>query len=146
MVDEAKNRIRSAKRDRNEFDFVWVVFDKDGHLNLPKAFSDARTYSSTIHIAFTAICFEYFILLHFERTTSPFRRCDDLIKRLKSHISDYEKAVNLYSVLKDRIDHGIENSEWGYNQAKPQLDSGRMPYELSSFSNVHQLVRFLHGL
>ena len=69
-----------------------------------------------------------------------------MIKRLKSHISDYEKAVNLYSVLKDRIDHGIENSEWGYNQAKPQLDSGRMPYELSSFSNVHQLVRFLHGL
>lgn len=146
LVDEAKDRIKNAKRERNEFNFVWVVFDKDGHQNLPKAFNDAKTYSSTINIAFTAICFEYFILLHFEKTTSSFRRCNDLIKRLKKHFSGYEKAANLYSELKKRKDQGIKNSEWSYNQAKSQLLSGRKRYELSAFSNVHELVKFLFRL
>ena len=146
LVDEAKDRIKNAKRERNEFNFVWVVFDKDGHQNLPKAFNDAKTYNSTINIAFTAICFEYFILLHFEKTTTSFRRFNDLIKRLKKHFSGYEKAANLYSELKKRKDQGIKNSEWSFNQAKSQLVSGRKPYELSAFSNVHELVKFLFRL
>ena len=31
MVEEAKRMIGIAKSEKNPFDFVWVMFDKDGH-------------------------------------------------------------------------------------------------------------------
>jgi hypothetical protein len=146
LIEEAKDRVKKAKKERNAFDFVWVVFDKDGHQDLPKAFSDANDFNPNINIAFTVICFEYFILLHFEKTTTPYRRCDDLIGDLKKHIPNYKKASNLYEELRDKISTGVKNSEWSYNQSKAQLLSGRKPFELSYFSNVHQLMNYLFSL
>lgn len=34
LVDEAKEKKKKAKRDRNPYDEVWIVLDKDGHANL----------------------------------------------------------------------------------------------------------------
>ncbi|MEQ9309835.1 MAG: RloB family protein [Balneolaceae bacterium] len=146
LVEEAKDRIKEARRERNEYDFIWIVFDKDGHENIPKAFNDASSYGTRINIAFTVICFEFFVLLHFEKTMSPFRNCKALIKELKKHLPDYEKASNLYVELKDRMEEGIRNGKWSFQQVRFQLESGKMPYELSAFSNVHQLVEFLFKL
>lgn len=146
LIEEAKSRIKSAKRERNPFDFVWVVFDKDGHENLAKAFNDATSFKPQINIGFTVICFEYYVLLHFDKTTTSYRRCDDLISELNKHLPNYKKASNLYKELQDRIETGIKNSEWAFNQSKALLGSGRKPYELSYFSNIHILMNFLFKL
>lgn len=146
LIEEAKARVKTARKEKNPFDFVWVVFDKDGHENLGKAFNDVNNFKPIINIAFTVICFEYYILLHFEKTTSSYRRCNDLIAELKKHLPDYRKASNLYKELQERIKTGIKNSAWSYNQSKPLLESGRKPYELSYFSNVHELMNFLFKL
>lgn len=146
LVEEAKDRIKYAKRERNEYDFIWIVFDKDGHEDIAKAFNDVRNYNTKINIAFTVICFEFFVLLHFEKTMSPYRNCGALIKDLKKHLPNYEKASNLYLELKEKMDKGIKNGKWSIQQVRSQLESGKMPYELSAFSNVHQLVEYLFKL
>jgi len=146
LIEEAKSRIKRAKKERNPFDFAWVVFDKEGHENMAKAFNDATNFKPQINIGFTVICFEYYVLLYFVKTTTFYRRCDDLITELNKHLPNYKKASNLYKELQDRIETGIKNSEWAFNQSKALLQSGRKPYELSYFSNIHILMNFLFKL
>jgi hypothetical protein len=70
LVSKAKELKQKAKRERNSFDEVWIALDKDGHANIDKAIVTAK--DNKIQVALSVICFEYWILLHFERTTRPF--------------------------------------------------------------------------
>ena len=147
MVKKAKEMIAQAKRERNPYDFVWVMFDRDGHAKIPDAFEIARTSSPEIKIAFTIPCFEYFVLLHFEKTTKPFTKCDDVIQQIKKNwLPDYEKATNIFEILLENKDTGIANSEWVVEQFENEIKSGKKIYELSAYSNVHDLVSYLYSL
>ncbi len=139
--------IKQAKRDKNAYDFAWVIFDKDGHVKIPEAFELARNSDPVIEIAFTTPCFEYFVLLHFEKTTKPFKKCDNVISQIKKKwLPDYEKASNIFETLISKKEIGIQNGKWVINQFKDERDSGKKVYELSAYSNIHELVEFLYSL
>ena len=145
MVKEAKRMIGIAKSEKNPYDFVWVMFDKDGHAKIPEAFELARTSPTEIKIAFTIPCFEYFVLLHFDKTTKPFTKCDDVIHQIKKNwLPDYEKATNIFDILLPKKDDELAHSEWVVNQFIEEIQSGKRIYELSSYSNIHDLVNFLY--
>ena len=146
LVKEAKKRIAEAKRDKSPYEFVWIVFDKDGHQNIPQAFSDAQDVKPKINIALSVTCFEYFILMHFIKTTKAFSKCDDVISELKKHFVEYEKSRNLYSDLEERHTTACENSEWLCKMNQDDIDAGKMEYELSSYTNVHLLIAALKKL
>jgi hypothetical protein len=147
LVKKAKEMIKTAKREKNKYDFVWVVFDKDGHANLPEAFELARSSNPEIKIAFTTPCFEYFVLLHFKKTTKPFAKCDDVISQIKrDHLDTYEKAINIFDILLDHKETGMVNGEWVIEQFSEEVAGGKKIYELSAYSNVHELVQFLYNL
>lgn len=63
-----------AAKKGNGYDHKWVVIDRDGHANLGLAFDEARR--NKVHIAFSHIAFEVWLLLHFERNATPFKRAD----------------------------------------------------------------------
>lgn len=142
LVTEAKNKIKANKKD-NPYDFVWIVFDKDGHANVPDTFEQALTAKPEIHIAFTAHCFEYFVLLHFVRTTKAFTKCDDIIDDVKTHLPDYQKATDIFTTLTPYMDTGLANSAWSLERNQADLDTGQKPYQLSAYSNIHELVNAL---
>jgi hypothetical protein len=145
MVKEAKRMIGIAKSEKNPYDFVWVMFDKDGHAKIPEAFELARTSPTEINIAFTIPCFEYFVLLHFDKTTKPFTKCDDVIHQIKKNwLPNYEKATNIFDILLPKKNDGLAHSEWVVNQFNEEIQSGKRIYELSSYSNIHDLVNFLY--
>ena len=78
----------------SDADYVWIVFDQDGHAKIPETFAEAQ--NNGIEIAFSSISFETWILMHFEYTTASYAKCEDLIsdmKHFKKHITDYEKAL-----------------------------------------------------
>lgn len=146
MVKEAKRQVILAKKEKNPFDFVWVIFDRDGHAKIPDAFEVARLTSPKINIAFSIPCFEFFVLLHFEKTTKPFAKCENVIKQLKKNwLPDYTKATNIFELLSPQKVTGLENSEWVVNQFNGEIQSGKRIYELSSYSNVHELVHYLNA-
>lgn len=65
----------AAKRyaDDPDFDFVYCVFDRDRHATYDAACSAIRNHPSKILKAIVSNpCFEYWILLHFIFTRSPF--------------------------------------------------------------------------
>ena len=73
-----------AKNNGNENDIFWVVFDRESvakysHELHAKARDNARR--NCIEIAFSNVCFELWILLHFEYTAAPYSTCADLLKK-----------------------------------------------------------------
>ncbi|MEA2043710.1 MAG: RloB family protein [Bacteroidota bacterium] len=142
LVTEAKSKKIKAKRERNPYDEIWVVLDRDGHANMEKAINKAR--DNKIHFALSVICFEYWILLHFEKTTKYFNKCDNVISYIKkNHFSEYEKNTNSYTTLKDRINIAIKNGEWRIKQAQNDINRGIKIHQLSAYTNVHLLVQRL---
>lgn len=142
LMTEAKLKMQKAKRERNPYDEIWIVLDKDYHANIDKAFDMA--YSNRFKIAFSAICFEFWVLLHFEKTTKPFQRCEDVIAHIrKNHFSDYLKKENAYHDLKEKIQTALENGKWIVNQNMPDIERGTKLYELWAYTDVHLLVERL---
>lgn len=142
LVNEAKEKKKKAKRDRNAYDEVWIVLDKDGHANLDQALITAR--DNKIKVALSVICFEYWILLHFVKKKKPFTKCEDVIKYIKKeHFKGYKKNTNAYSSLNDKIEIAIENAVWLMDQNQNDIDRGTKIYNLSAYTDVHFLVRKL---
>jgi len=142
LVVEAKLKKLKAKRERNPYDEIWIVLDKDYHANIDKAFNMA--YANKFKIALSVICFEYWILLHFEKTCKPYTKCDDIISHIrKHHFSDYLKSESVYVDLKDKINGAIKNGEWIVKQNQNDIDRGRKPYDLAAYTDVHILIERL---
>ncbi len=142
LVKEAKLKKQKAKRDRNPYNEVWIVLDKDGHANLGQAMNTAK--DNKISVALSIICFEYWVLLHFEKTTSVFNKCDDIISYIrKKHFHEYQKNINSYIALKDKVDTAIENGKWIVKQNRNDIDRGMPIYKLSAYTDVHILVERL---
>ncbi len=65
-----KELVNMAKEAREfEHDSLWVVYDKDGYTKHAETFDHAKR--SDIKIVFSSISFEYWILLHYEYTSTP---------------------------------------------------------------------------
>ena len=142
LVTEAKAKIRKAKRERNPYNQVWLVLDRDGHANLGEALITAR--DNKIKVALSVVCFEYWILLHFEKRKMHFDKCDDIISYIvKNHFADYKKNTNCYLALKEKLGTAIENGFWLMKQNKSDLERGMKIHELTSYTNVHELVEIL---
>ncbi len=142
LVTKAKLKAKKAKRDRNPYDEIWLVLDRDYHANIDRAFNMA--YANKYKIAFSVICFEYWVLLHFDKTTKVFNKCDDIISYIrKNYFTNYSKKVNVYDDLKDKVNYAIENGKWIIKQNKSDIDRGKKLYELSAYTDVHLLVERL---
>lgn len=63
-------------------------------------------------------CLEFWLLLHFEKTSRLFTTCNSAEKQLKKHLTDYEKTRqyftkqnnDIYLKTKERISKAIDNS------------------------------------
>lgn len=142
LVNEARIKKKRAKRERNPYNEIWIVLDKDGHANIDKAMNTAN--DNNLHVALSVVCFEYWILLHFEKTTKHFNKCDDIINYIKrNHFKEYEKSINSYSVLRDKINTALENGKWIVRQNQIDIDRGIKTYQLSAYTDVHILVEKL---
>ena len=85
------------------FEKVFAVLDRDEHTTYFDALTMAHSLSGRLRndakqpIDFQAIasvpCFELWPLLHYQEILAPICR-DDLIRRLKKHIHDYEKGAS----------------------------------------------------
>lgn len=64
-------------------------------------------------------CLEYWLLLHFEKTSKLFSTCAEAEKQLKKHLKDYEKTQkyytkenhDIYSKLKPNLKTAIKNAK-----------------------------------
>lgn len=143
LTKEAIKKIKSAKKEY-PYSSVWIVFDKDGHEDIDRAFNISSQNKPKINVAFSNICFEYWILLHFEQKKQPFQDCKHIIKYIeKTHKFEYSKTMNIYEALKTRTDKALKNSDWLLKQNKFDLDNNSKPYDLTAYTDFHLLYKYL---
>jgi lipopolysaccharide export LptBFGC system permease protein LptF len=145
VIDTKKNTARELVKEAKRYketnkDQIWVVFDKDGYTLHAQAFDQAK--ANDIRIAFSSICFEYWILLHFCYTTRPFANSDELIAYIKLNYGyAYNKSNPLtYAETK----HFLDQAKINANRCREyQLQSNPVHkpiYEMNPYTNVDDLV------
>jgi hypothetical protein len=143
LVKEAKQQKKEAERNRNPFESIWIVFDKDGHYGIPNAFQEAL--DAGINKAFSSICFEFWIILHFEFTTRAFKDSDEAVSYIRgNHYSKYKKGQESFAYLRDKVGVAIHNAQRICQQVDEEINYGRAKlHECNPFTNVHYLVNEL---
>ncbi|MFC2540881.1 RloB family protein [Neisseria sicca] len=114
IFKKAQEMFKEAEKEQNPFDKVYCVFDKDchhGYNDVVQQISSKKPKNT--FFAITSVpCFEYWLLLHFERTTSPFKTAEEVISKLKQFIPNYEKGdKNIFEDVKQSIQVALHNAK-----------------------------------
>lgn len=123
IVEQAKKLFDISVKEQNPFDRVYCVFDKDMHTTYNDAKNKISNFNPKQGIPrFYSIesvpCFEYWLLLHFVYTDSPFSSTPT--KSIGVHVEsellkffpDYQKGnKNIFYDLKDRMNFAITNAK-----------------------------------
>ncbi len=112
IVQRASELHRLAAR-RNSgtvpFDQVWCVIDGDYGARFGNA--RARANRDEIKLAISTMCFEYWVLLHFEETGKPNINCDRLVSLLRQrHLARYEKGKCDFKDIVKSLTHRLQAS------------------------------------
>ena len=107
-------------REQGGYDMIFCVFDRDGHESYGRAREKIRGLAArarhrlNIQEAISVPCFEFWVLLHFERTDRPFTNCDEVVTRIRrEHLDGYQKADdNIAKDLMSRVDSALANARW----------------------------------
>ena len=144
LVKMAKDEDRWEKRNGEQFDFVYCVFDRDTH----SQFEDASNMALArgFKLARSWPCFEFWLLLHFEFVRAPYARrgsaspCDACIRDLRKHLPGYNKGdQTTFDNLWHLLEKAIAN---GYKAAADAAATG----ESNPSTEVHELVERLQAL
>ncbi|WP_341327222.1 RloB family protein [Methylotuvimicrobium sp. KM2] len=149
LVDEAAG----AQMQSPEWDAFWVVYDRESELKYSERLH-AEAYNKAkkngISVALTNVCFEVWLLLHFQKTCAPYSDYDNLKKNSalrnecqKRGISDYDKGdQSVFRVLKeDEIKAARGRAEIMNRQTMQSSESSRaQPYQWNPYTDVYKLL------
>lgn len=93
-------------------DEAWCVFDIEQvgtHQSLEQALAYAR--KRNFQLALSNPAFEYWLLLHFERTGRAFTDATEVIHSLAHHIPNYSKSMAVYRLVQEQTEQAIYNAE-----------------------------------
>lgn len=138
IVVEAKKAIREYSIDFDNGDEVWCVFDLDHSTNedLEVAVQDAE--SNNIGVALSNPCIELWYLVHFEMIHSQ-KTIAETEEKLKSHINGYTKSMDVYDLLKDKLDDAISRAKQ-MNEKHNEDDTKLFSRESNPSSQIFKLV------
>jgi hypothetical protein len=108
---------KSAKKTNDEdgaFDETWLVFDTEGPQNQQRI-ADARDAVETArqlhyHTAVSNPCFEYWLILHYERFAGTLADGAAGCRRLRRHLKKYDKGFDCYSPTRELRDTARQNA------------------------------------
>jgi len=149
----------SEKSHNPEDDEFWVVYDRESPAKYSADFHNQaadKAKANDINIAFSNVCFEVWILLHFQETVPACDNYDDLRKRtpLTTHIPKYEKgekrqytapevdSARRNSVRMNKQTIAAANPDWSKeHQWNPYTDVYKLLNAIDSFGKKHIVGR-----
>ena len=149
LVDEA---VWDKKHKYPEGDFFWVVYDRESKYKYSdklhmEAYQKAK--NNNVNIGLSNVCFELWLLLHFQDTYAPYSCCDDLIKNSSLHaeckklgLSSYSKGDKyIFNKIDNLIGKARERAEKMNMDILASADPFRVqPYHLNPYTDVHKLL------
>lgn len=152
LVEEAISVKKSNKSISG--DEFWVVYDREAIAKYPNSKHDEaakKARNNGINIALSNVCFEFWILLHFEKLslTKPYSSYLDLMKnsKLKQYlngvgIASYDKGSDdLYLRVKAGLDMARKRAPLINQQSLASCPlQNAAPHHLNPYSSVYKLL------
>lgn len=120
IVEVAEKHARSAVQDR--YDAVFCVFDKDDHASYVAAvrkLGSKNCKKLKLEAAHSAPCFEYYLIMHYEKSNRAYTSNSQVHEHLKRIVPDYDKVTQdtILGIAKN-VEQAIINSEYIVKQNK----------------------------
>lgn len=149
VVELAEKIYNEEEEEGDAFDKVFCVFDKDNYKYYKETLNGLSSMKpANIFVAITSVpAFEYWLLLHYEYSTKPYKTQQNgqsagvqVLSDLKKHFPRYTKShTNVFVALKDKLETAINNAECALKVAeKTDTDNPS--------TKVHELVGFLQNI
>lgn len=149
-VSIVQESIHTYRSNPGEFDRVFCVFDRDGHVNYRQALdlvANSPLGKKGILAAITSVpCFEIWVLRHYAYSTAPIvatggrSACENVVAAIHHHLPEYEKAFGgMFEKLAPILDTAITHAD---RLAVHNRDSGSD----NPATKVHELVKYLRSL
>jgi len=132
-----------------EYDRVFCVFDKDRHTNYQQALDTIlgrrRAKGNSIEAVTSVPCFEFWILLHFRKTTKNFDSapgsiCERVITDLKTFLPRYSKGTKgLYQNIKAKLPTAIKHAR----EVAHHCESAGTDHPSTQ---IHEMITYLQEL
>ncbi len=143
LVEEAVRLKNSPLVSRN--DVFWVVYDRES----PRKYDETlhqearnKAKANDINIALSNVCFEVWLLLHYQSTCAACDTCDELIGRkdFKKHFPTYEKGAEcVFSV--EQIKAARRNAEKLNKRTINAADKDwNVPSRWNPYTDVYKLL------
>ena len=148
VLKRAEDLVKIEGKNGDPFDRVYCVFDKDTHASYDKTIEKikSKTPKNTYYAAISVPCFEYWLLLHFDKTTKPYHAkghssvANEVQKELKKHFPKYDKGnKTVFLDLIDKIEIAKENALSALIHSKSAGTDNPSTY-------IHELVDYLQKL
>ena len=139
-----------AKEGSPANDIFWVVYDAEELSQRNKLQSHAEAFQAAnrngINIAFSAICFEVWLLLHFTPNPSMFLQPSKAVKELQKYIKNYKKGdLNILTTLQDKLSAARVNAA-SLTQRQQRNHPDVPMYEYNPYTTVHLLLDAIDGM
>lgn len=149
LVDEAIAKKKS--KDSFDGDVFWVVYDRESISKYPRnkhAEAWDKAKKNGINVAISNVCFEFWVLLHFEYTTQSYTSFKNLMSasNLKNHlrsvkILNYDKGSDeLYFKIKKGIKNARSRAVKVSLHIKSSSATGSQCFDYSPYTGVHLLL------
>ncbi len=146
LLKEAHKRVEKARRERLPFDGVWLFFDHDNRERMEKVFDQIG--KEKWRYAFSNICFEVWLLLHFTDSPPKCAKAGEAAKKLGSYWVNqvdkkgYKKSCNHFRPLGDE-----RRKEACTRARKLRKKWGATPlWQCNPWTNVDELVTWFESL
>ena len=141
LAKDAVKRVKKARKERNPYDKVWLFFDHDNHPRWQAGFEVIVTHG--FEAAYTAICFEHWLILHYENCGRVFQNADEALTYLRKFWPAYHKTRSkAFDELRDKLETAMERAAvLVKNQDEDTPIHLRNPY-----FTIPDLVRYFEGL
>ncbi len=129
---------------RGPYDRIWCVIDVEvptPHDSLAPAIDKAK--ANGLDIALSNPSFEYWYLLHFEKTSALMQSNQEVMQRLKKHHPQYKKNDRtFFSIVYPNTAKAIKNSE----EVLKEKHYGEDLRKCNPSTHVHLVVEHLQGI
>jgi hypothetical protein len=139
VVDRAIELMKLANHEDSgtePFEQIWCVVDGEHSYKLNNARS--RACANGVKLAVSTMCFEYWVLLHFDEHAKSALNCDAVVSTLKKHQPNYTKGGCDFT---DIVPHARTASE----RAKRLRDRSVHPENQNPCSEVYLLIDAILG-
>lgn len=140
LVKQAIAKKKKAKKEKNQYDVIWLFFDHDNWPQLKQAFESIA--QEGLEFAFTSLCIEHWFILHFEDCGRVFQKGIDAFDHLGKLWPGYHKTkMNHYALLKSKLAFAIERA----NQINTRQEDLNF-FEKNPYCSIPQMIAYFNSL